>query len=116
MANRTQQRSSFGGYLIASAGVGGAGGLALGAALLAADAFGLFSLMAASSEAPATMALFALGLGALLGPVGLATALALPHPGGLDAARHGTRAEDRGNPGPARSVRSVTPPTQRGIR
>jgi len=105
MANRTQQRSSFGGYLIASAGIGVAGGLALGAALLAADAFGLFSLLAASSEAPAAMALFALGLGALLGPVGLATALALLHPGDLDAARHGTPDEDRGDPGPASATR-----------
>ena len=105
MANRTQQRSSFGGYIIAAAGVGVAGGGALGAALLAADAFGLFSLIAASSVAPATMALFALGLGALLGPVGLATALALPHPGNLDAAPHGTPDEDRGDPGPASATR-----------
>jgi nitroreductase len=116
MADRPQKRSSFGGYLIASAGVGVAGGLALGAALLAADVFGLYSLIAAGSEAPTTMALFALGLGALLGPVGLATALALPLPGDRDAARQGTSAEHRGNPGPVRSVRSVTPPTQRGIR
>ena len=105
MANRTQQRSSFGGYLIASAGIGVAGGLALGAALLAADAFGLFSLLAAGNEASAAMALFALGLGALLAPVGLATALALPHPGDLDAAPHGKPGEDRGNPGPASATR-----------
>ena len=116
MANMTQQRSFFGAHLIASAGVGVAGGVALGTALLAADAFGLHSLMAASSEAPATMALFVFGLGALLGPVGLATGLALPHTGDLDAAPQGKPGEGRGNQGPARSVRNAASPSQRGIR
>ncbi|MGF1629490.1 MAG: hypothetical protein ACFCUT_08470 [Kiloniellaceae bacterium] len=86
--------------IVASAGLGFAAGVALAAALLACDCFGLGSLTASGDMPLATMALFALGLGVILSPVGLATAFGLS----------GSGTPERGTPSPDET------PGQGGIR
>lgn len=63
--------------LAKGAAVGFAAGVALAAALLVSDSFGLATLVAGERVPLAVAALFTGGLGVLLAPAGVATALAL---------------------------------------